>query len=210
MTYQPIENFGVIGDLYTVALVSMDGSIDFMCWPEFDSPSIFARLLDETKGGYFRLAPVFEEVHHKQIYLTDTNILLSRFLSKDGVAEVSDFMPVEPIGSAHTLIRRAKTARGEVRFRMTCGPAFDYARARRRVEKRAEGVLFIPESGRQPALRLRTAFPVSVQDGAAVSEFTLGSGETGSFVLEAAGESDDSPSSSPSYIAETFKKTANY
>lgn len=99
--YQPIENYGVIGDLHTVALVGMDGSIDFMCFPEFDSPTVFAALLDREKGGRFQLAPVLEGARQKQMYLPDTNILLSRFLSHEGVAEVSDFMPVEAAGFAH-------------------------------------------------------------------------------------------------------------
>ncbi len=120
--YQPIENYGVIGDLHTVALVGMDGSIDFMCFPEFDSPTVFGALLDREKGGRFQLAPVLEGAKQKQMYLPDTNILLSRFLSEEGVAEVSDFMPVEEVGWAHNLVRRAKTVRGEVAFRMVCDP----------------------------------------------------------------------------------------
>ena len=66
MTYQPIEDYGIIGDLYTVALVGMDGSIDFMSYPHFDSPTVFAAILDHDKGGRFRIAPVLEESHHKQ------------------------------------------------------------------------------------------------------------------------------------------------
>jgi len=134
MNYQPIENYGVIGDLHTVALVGMDGSVDYMCFPKFDSPSIFLRLLDHEKGGYFSLAPVLEDAHQKQLYIPDTNILLSRFLSEEGVAEVSDFMPVEATEQAHNLVRRAKTVRGEIKYRMVCKPAFDYARATHQVE----------------------------------------------------------------------------
>src|SRR6266852_285169 len=91
MTYQPIENYGMVGDLHTVALVGMDGSIDFMAFPHFDSPTIFAALLDHRHGGRFHIAPVLGKARQKQIYLSDSNILISRFLSEDGVAEVSDF-----------------------------------------------------------------------------------------------------------------------
>src|SRR5215475_8343569 len=94
MDYQPIENYGIIGDLETVALVGLNGSIDFMCFPKFDSPSIFASLLDKDKGGYFCIRPVFKEMKTKQLYLPDTNVLLTRFLSADGVGEITDFMPV--------------------------------------------------------------------------------------------------------------------
>ena len=87
-TYQPIENYGIVGDLHTVALVGMDGSIDMMSFPSFDSPSIFAAMLDHEEGGRFRIAPVLEEARHKQLYLPDTNILLTRFLSEEGVEDV--------------------------------------------------------------------------------------------------------------------------
>ena len=90
--YQPIENYGIIGDLYTVALVGMDGSIDFMACPHFDSPTVFAALLDSKKGGRFQIAPQLADARQKQLYLPDANILLTRFLSSEGMAEISDFM----------------------------------------------------------------------------------------------------------------------
>jgi GH15 family glucan-1,4-alpha-glucosidase len=129
MSYKPIENYGIIGDLRTVAQVGMDGSIDFMSFPDFDSPTIFAALLDESKGGRFQLAPVLADANQKQLYLPDSNILLTRFLSDAGVAEISDFMPAEQEGT-HELVRRAKTVRGEIHFRMVCQPRFDYARSK--------------------------------------------------------------------------------
>jgi GH15 family glucan-1,4-alpha-glucosidase len=94
MKYQPIENYGIIGDLNTIALVGLTGSIDYMCFPNFDSPSIFAALLDSEKGGEFSITPVFTEMKTKQLYLPDTNVLLTRFLSAEGVGEITDFMPV--------------------------------------------------------------------------------------------------------------------
>src|SRR4030066_764318 len=108
MGYQPIENSGVIGALHTVALVGMDGSIDFMCFPHFDSPSIFAAILDHQKGGRFPIAPVLDGARQKQLYLPDSNILLSRFLSEQGVAEISDFMAIEGNGGhRHDLVVRS-------------------------------------------------------------------------------------------------------
>src|SRR3989454_4164894 len=122
--YAPIGEYGVIGDLYTVALVGMDGSIDFLCLPHFDSPSIFAALVDAERGGRFQIAPLLESAARKQLYLPDTNVLLTRFLDADGVAEVSDFMPVEDAGQAHTVVRRAETGRGGGRFQKRCDPRF--------------------------------------------------------------------------------------
>src|SRR5215471_14332006 len=109
MAYQPIENYGVIGDLYTVALVGIDGSIDFMCLPEFDSPSVFAALLDDARGGRFQVAPVLDGARRRQIYLPDSCVLLTRFLADEGVAEVSDFMPIGDGSPRHAVVRRAKT-----------------------------------------------------------------------------------------------------
>ncbi|HEU4611550.1 MAG TPA: trehalase-like domain-containing protein, partial [Kofleriaceae bacterium] len=116
MSYRPIESYGIIGDLHTTALVGLDGSIDFMCFPKFDSPTVFAALLDNRRGGRFRIAPVLEEVRHKQLYLPETNVLITRFLSHEGVAEIVDFMPVEEVGQAHNIVRRVKTIRGTIRY----------------------------------------------------------------------------------------------
>jgi GH15 family glucan-1,4-alpha-glucosidase len=210
MHYQPIENYGVVGDLNTVALVSMGGSIDFMCFPRFDSPTIFAALLDHSRGGSFHLAPSSGEFKSRQRYLPDTNILLTRFLGSDGVGEISDFMAVEHLGHSHNLIRRVKVVRGEIRFQMICAPKFDYGRANHRVEKKPLEILFIPQGRNLPALRLRCQLPLRVVDGEAVADFTLRAGQTLSFVLEEAGPGEESPSQTADYVTETFKETMNF
>ena len=106
--YAPIEDYGIIGDLYTIGLVGMDGSIDFLCLPSFDSPSVFAALLDAERGGRFQLAPLLDGAARKQLYLPDTTVLLTRFLDEPGVGEVSDFMPVEDAGVAHNGAHRMR------------------------------------------------------------------------------------------------------
>ena len=98
VSYKPIENYGVIGDLHTAALVGMDGSIDWCCLPHFDSPSIFAAILDDQKGGFFKIAPLYEP-RHKQMYLPDTNVLVTRFLSDQGVGEVAHAARIMPAGA---------------------------------------------------------------------------------------------------------------
>ena len=210
MSYQPIENYGVIGDLHTVALVGMDGSIDFMCAPRFDSASVFAALLDDARGGRFQLAPLLEGAQRKQLYLPDTCVLLTRFLSDDGVAEVSDFMPIGDGRHAHDVVRRAKTVRGEVRFRMVCQPRFDYARATHTAEQTADGVRFVAGSGPALAFLLRASIPVRIVDGAAVAEFTLRADESASFVFEQVEPGGESPSGAPDYVAQAFKDTVNF
>src|SRR4051812_27042049 len=128
MSYQPIENYGIIGDLNTIALVGLNGSIDFMCFPDFDSPAVFSALLDDQLGGKFQITPQFANMKTKQLYLPDTNVLLTRFLSSEGVGEITDFMPVEELYDGKELIRRVSTVRGEVHFVMHCRPRFNYAR----------------------------------------------------------------------------------
>jgi len=211
VNYQPIENYGIIGDLHSVALVGMNGAIDFMCFPHFDSPTIFAALLDEKKGGRFALAPAGQEPKQKQIYLPDSNILLSRFLFDDGVAEVSDFMSLGAQTHAHDLVRRAKTIRGEINYHMACQPRFDYGRAHHRVTQEAGGaVLFTPEKSELPALRLRASIPFKIENGDAVAEFVLHANESATFVLEEARPGKESPSSAPNYSAQAFKETLNF
>jgi GH15 family glucan-1,4-alpha-glucosidase len=211
MGYQPIENYGVIGDLHTVALVGMDGSIDFMCFPYFDSPSIFAAILDHEKGGRFRIAPVLDGARQKQLYLPDSNILLSRFLSEQGVAEISDFMAIEGSrGHCHDLVRRVKTVRGEIRFRMVCAPRFDYGRLAHRVKIRDGEAVFYPDGRGFQAFRLRSEVSLRAEKGAATAEFTLRAGETASFVLEEARGNDYSPSAGGDYVSRAFKDTLNF
>ena len=211
MSYQPIENYGIIGDLHTVALVGMDGSIDFMCFPSFDSPSIFARILDDERGGFFRIAPVLEDAIQKQLYLSNTNVLLTRTLSEQGVAEISDFMPVATLGPAHHLVRRAKTVRGEINYRMVCKPAFNYARSDHKIEQRGEGEVIFSSTGEDgTVLRLRSQVPLEIQQGAVVAEFKLSPGETAAFILEQVGEDGDSPTAAENYVSNSFKETVNF
>src|SRR5207244_1785193 len=115
----------------------------FMCFPQFDSPSIFAALLDSRKGGHFKLAPALNDVRRRQLYVPDSNILLTRFLSPEGIAEVSDFMPITDSGGSRRLIRRAKTVRGEIRFRLVCAPRFDYGRSRHKCVAKKREVVFV-------------------------------------------------------------------
>ena len=206
--YQPIANYGVIGDLRTIALVAIDGSIDFMCFPNFDSPSIFAALLDCRKGGSFKLAPILDGTHYKQLYLPESNILLSRFLSSDGVAEISDFMPVGE--SCTRLVRRAKASRGEMRFRMICDPRFDYGRVGHQLEKKTRQAIFISRGKQEIALRLRSEVPLQFANGQAIAEFTLREGECASFVLENASDRSGSPAVARDYVSESFKETLNF
>ena len=211
MEVQPIENHAIIGDLHTAALVGMDGCIDFMCFPRFDSPTLFAALLDPEKGGRFQIAPLRAEVfRHKQLYFPDTNMLLTRFLANDGVAEISDFMPIKHLGHSHDLVRRVKVVRGEIPLQMICAPRFDYARAHHSVETRPNEVLFASKGPDHLVVRLRTEVPVQISNGDAVAQFKLRAGESAAFILEEVVAGEESPSARPDYTSESFKETMNY
>ena len=211
--YQPIEDYGIIGDLHTVALVGKDGSIDFLSFPRFDSPTVFARLVDHDQGGHFSIRPCFGSGVRKQLYLPETNVLLSRFLSKDGVAEVSDFMPVGfgPDDRPRVLVRRVKTVRGTVSFDLEFAPRFDYARAEHHVERRDDALVFASRGTDGTAIRLRSEIPLDVDErGAARARFTLRTGETAAFVMEEVRAGVDSPSTAADYVARAFKDTVNF
>jgi len=121
MSFQPIENYGVIGNMQSIALVGTDGAIDFLCYPEFDSPTVFAALLDPEKGGRFEIRPELANMRVRQLYLPDTNILLTRFLADEGVAELTDYMPIEDDGAQpNEIVRTVSVIRGDVQFKMRC------------------------------------------------------------------------------------------
>ncbi|MEU6285732.1 glycoside hydrolase family 15 protein [Streptomyces sp. NPDC047028] len=130
--YPPIADHGMVGDLQTAALVSSEGVVDWFCAPRFDSPSLFAALLDHDRGGHFAITVDGPDVTTRQLYLADTAVLITRFLTPDGVGEVVDFMPPGPADRAtdrHQLIRVMRVTRGRVRFSLSCRPRFDYGRA---------------------------------------------------------------------------------
>src|SRR6516164_8703052 len=143
-TYQLINSYGVIGDCHSVVLVSPDGSVDWGCLPDFDSPAIFCRLLDAQNGGYFQIAPTDSTITGSQRYLRDSNVLQTRFSSVAGELLLTDFMPVETLsawqfrelnnntwtredGSCHSLVRIVECTHGEMPITITLKVSPDYA-----------------------------------------------------------------------------------
>jgi GH15 family glucan-1,4-alpha-glucosidase len=211
MKYQPIENYGIIGDLNTIALVALNGSIDFMCFPDFDSPSIFAALLDAEKGGSFQIIPVFAEMKTKQLYLPDTNVLLTRFLSKEGVGEITDFMPVEELFSGKELIRRVTTVRGEVKYKLICGPRFNYGRSDHSLESRSGNeVVFKSKGNDGTVLRLVGSVPLTIVENDVVAEFTLSAGQTADFLLEQVDKNHSNEKDFKTFVTDSLFQTVNY
>jgi len=207
MSYAPIEDYGIIGDLHTVALISRAGSIDWFCLPRLDSPSVFGALLDDDKGGRFLIAPTLGDAAHKQMYFPDTNVLITRFLSAQGVAEICDFMPIPAAGEEthrHRLIRRVSVVRGSVPFRIQCRPAFDYARTPHTLELSAGGAVF-----RAPALHLGlgSSVPLHAQENGVAADFVLAEGQTAAFALQVIARDETCPGVSEVELDEAFQGT---
>ncbi|WP_346534787.1 glycoside hydrolase family 15 protein [Micromonospora sp. DPT] len=216
-SYPALENHGLIGDLQTAALVTRDGTIDWFCAPRFDSPSVFGGLLDRHKGGYFQISPDGVDYVSKQLYLPDTPILITRFLSADGVGELIDFMPVagDQATDRHRLVRMLRVVRGRMRFRFDCQPRFNYGRDPHELQPGPEGGVF-----HSPALSLtlnvvRYAERLTEEherrrstEGICVVA-TLREGEAGGVVLET-GATDPPRAYTPGEVRELLEETRDY
>ncbi|MFE2164938.1 glycoside hydrolase family 15 protein [Streptomyces sp. NPDC059447] len=191
--YPPIAEHGLVGDLQTAALVSSKGVVDWFAAPRFDSPSIFAALLDHDRGGYFELAPEHPDATCKQLYYPDTAILVTRFMSPDGVGEVIDFMTPDQTrtpSDRHTLVRAVRCVRGTVDFSLVCRPRFDYGRAEHSLELDGGRAVF-----RSPDIdaHLQATFPLE-RDGQDVrGRVTLNAGESGGAVFTVCASGGEAP-----------------
>jgi GH15 family glucan-1,4-alpha-glucosidase len=207
--YAPIGNYGLIGNMNTAALVGMDGSVDWLCLPRFDSPSVFAALLDADKGGRFRIAPAAEIQVQKQFYWPDTNVLVTRFFIAGGVGQVTDFMPVgiaKGCEGYRWLVREVSVIRGSVRFRLDCRPAPNYGRDPVEALAVSSGVTFVSRKAR---FALDSRIPLQTRDGTAFAEFTLGEEESATFLFR-----DEADSGCPPLVdadpGTLFRSTVDY
>ncbi|MGI4021681.1 MAG: glycoside hydrolase family 15 protein [Janthinobacterium lividum] len=210
--YQPIENYGIIGNLKTVALVSLTGSIDFMSFPCFDSPTIFASILDANLGGYFSVEPVMNNYKSKQLYIPGTAILLTRFFSEDGIVEIIDYMPLnkDKANSISTIVRKIKAIRGNITFKMKCAPRFDYARAGHKSELKDNQIIFSAENDENTKLRLIADVPLQLNNQDGIAEFTLCESDLVHVVLESIQVGEKSILRDVDYYAKhTYTETIN-
>jgi GH15 family glucan-1,4-alpha-glucosidase len=207
--YLPIEDYGIIGNLRTAALVGMDGSLDWLCLPYFDSPSVFAAILDCRKGGRFRIAPAGDDFRRKQFYWPDTAVLVTRFLHDDGVGQIEDYMPVGGTRNVpDEVVRRVAVVRGQVAFHLECRPAFDYARGVHQVQLVGDGARF---DGPGLSLGLAAPVPLRLDGDAVVTDFTLSEGQKVTFVLSRI-DPEDRPGRCPDVVEaeELFRDTVAY
>jgi GH15 family glucan-1,4-alpha-glucosidase len=184
--YLPIAEHGLIGDLRSAALVGTNGTVDWYCCTSFDAPSVFASILDADRGGSFELA-ADAPARTRQFYFPDTNVLITRFFTEDGVGEVQDFMPVAGEAdevSRHRLIRRVLCVRGSVPFRARVAPRFDYGRQPHTLRLEEGAALF--ESGAL-SLALTTTVPIECDGPDVRADFKLLEGESAVFALDRVG-----------------------
>jgi GH15 family glucan-1,4-alpha-glucosidase len=196
-SYPNISDHGLIGDLQTAALVTTDGTLDWFCCPRFDSPSVFASLLDANRGGYYKIAPDRDDYVSRQLYIPDTAILITRFMTPDGVGEVHDFMPVtgSTATDRHRLVRSIRVVRGVMRFAIEIQPRFDYARKPHKLDITEHGAVFTCDG---MELTVHGILPAggSVKDTGVTPEHagdglrwtrTLREGQSGGVVIESMG-----------------------
>src|SRR5471032_129248 len=199
----PIENHGIIGDMRSAALVADTGSIDFCCWPDFDSPTIFSALLDTPEAGIFQLAPDLPDARRQQIYLPDTNVLQTRWIAMDAVVEVTDLMPIdEDENNLPRLVRRVNVRFGRATIRMNCRVRMDYSRAETVARIDGDDVCF--EAPGQPAMRLSSTAPLSLDHQTAVAEFVMEQGQTIEFILGGAEDPQVSAGKCQRYFRDTL------
>jgi GH15 family glucan-1,4-alpha-glucosidase len=209
MAFQPIENYGVIGNMYSIALVGVSGSIDFLCYPDFDSPTVFAALLDDEKGGQFEIRPQLRNMRARQLYLPETNILLTRFLAEEGVAELTDYMPIEKDGAQpNEIVRTVSVIRGNVHFRMSCRPRFNYAAGKHQVQISDRCATFLPADSLCPPMSLYSTVVLRQESQDVTSAFSLKAGQAASFVLGPTRAEGQPPEMG--LVGERFLQTANF
>jgi Glucoamylase and related glycosyl hydrolases len=209
MSFEPIENYGVIGNMRSIALVSVNGSIDFLCYPNFDSPTVFAALLDDQRGGCFQIQPQLRKKHARQLYLPDTNILLTRFLAEEGVAELTDYMPIGVDSEQpNEIIRTVAVVRGEIDFKMRCQPRFSYAMCGHTVNIEDRYAIFRPTSEACAPLALYSSVVLRPQSGDVISDFRLRAGQKATFVFGGVRAPAEQPEME--FVEQRFHETARF
>src|SRR5438067_829330 len=184
-SYPDIGNYGVIGDCRSAALISKSGCIDWLCWPRFDSPSVFAALLDRERGGYWKLAPRGSSSVNRE-YVKESNVLQTTFRTASGAVVLTDLMPVQDTTQSlmvpdHEIVRQLTCKSGEVEFETELVPRTHYGESKPQVWNRGKlGIRFDNDHG---VYWLRSSMPTRIQDGSVFGTTTLKAGESIAFSL---------------------------
>ena len=209
MSFEPIESYGVIGNMRSIALVGVNGSIDFLCYPNFDSPTVFAAMLDDERGGCFQIQPLLRKTQVRQLYFPDTNILLTRFLAEEGVAELTDYMPIGTDGEEpNEIVRTLTVIRGEVDFKMRCQPRFNYGMCGHTVKIEEQYAIFSPASDSCAPLALYSTVALRRHSQDVTSEFRLRAGENATFVFGGVRPQGQQPEME--FVEQRFQETSRF
>lgn len=194
LMYRPIRDYALIGDLHSAALVSSEGSIDWACLPYFDSPAVFLRLLDHSKGGFCRIRPP-ELTARKRRYVEDTNLLQTTFQTRSGKLVLTDFMPVRKLekshpdepdaASEHRIVRRAECIEGTVTLNIDVKPTFAFAMEQAELRREQDGFLF---QGRESGLHVWCSHPLQPMADRVAGQLTIRTGERVVLVLSHIGK----------------------
>ncbi len=210
--YLPIEDYGLIGNLSTTALVSKQGSIDFLPFSRFDSPTIFGALLDKDKGGFFSIQVKDAEVNHKQLYLPDTAILITRYLTSDGIAELTDFMPIADDEKQFVLIRSLKIIKGEHTFHIEMKPRFDYGKYGFVLKQDKDGLSVQSKGPENIAFRVFSDIDFRVSNESLTTDLKLTTKDEITIVLAAHGirQMDELQKNRKAYATRCFTNTVRF
>ncbi|MFF4388055.1 glycoside hydrolase family 15 protein [Streptomyces sp. NPDC001552] len=197
--YPPIADHGMVGDLQTAALVAADGTIDWWCTPRFDSPSVFASILDRERGGDCRFSADLRGESGatiRQLYLSGTAVLVNRYLAPGGVGEVADFMvPVEGTAptTRHRLVRVARVVRGSLPFTFSCRPRFDYGRAPHALDRTGDHAAVLRGPGTDLHVQVTAPAVLHADGDDLTADFTLAAGEVAAVVLTSVASGEPAP-----------------
>jgi GH15 family glucan-1,4-alpha-glucosidase len=204
-----ISDYGLIGNLQTVALISKEGSVDYLPFHRFDSPTLFTAILDNEKGGAFRIKPV-QKARIKQMYLPDTAILLTRFFSESGMAELTDYMPVKTRETICTLSRTLHCITGEMKFEVSIAPRLDYARSMPCYEQESDHIVLIRDGDGKALIRIRSEVKLRVEGNNILAQVEMQEGQYTTILLEAVPEEESSLPAIDYFREKGFKLTHDY
>ena len=210
--YLPISDYGCIGDCRTIALISKSGSMDFLCYPEFDSPSIFAKVLDHKKGGFFDIKVRLDHPDVHQFYVQDTAILMTRYSHQEATVECIDFMPIPQNEMQHaysSIIRIVKCVRGSVEVDMNCVPKPDYSRSKVQFKSTENKAIQFPIPGQDITLSLQSTHSLHLETDLVTSNIHLEEKETAVFILHPT-KNEETIENLPEYAKDELLRTKQY
>ena len=210
--YNRIEEYAIVGNCKSVALIHKKGGIHFYCFPRFDSPTILAKLLDSKKGGTFHVRPKLKKFKVSQNYLLNTNVLLTRYHSEANTIDIFDFMPLHNGEFANQLIRVVKVVRGNTDFDLELQLAPNYAQDEFRLRKISANTTSIEsKSLEDQEFTISSNIALFTQSDESVEQFSLSDGEVAVFIMgELTAQKGDSGQDLIDYSLEQIKKTTTY